>query len=99
MSSEEVRAELSMEKSALLIVEDDPDILEQMRWGLGTNHLIHEAKDRRTAVALMRREVPPLVLLDLGLPPAVDDVTDGLATFQEILQLAPRTNVIVATVY
>ncbi len=39
MSSEEGRAELSTEKSALLIVEDDPDILEQMRWGLGANHL------------------------------------------------------------
>jgi two-component system, NtrC family, response regulator len=97
MSSEEARAELSTEKSALLIVEDDPDILEQMRWGLGANHLIHEAKDRRTAVALMRREVPPLVLLDLGLPPAVDDATEGLATLQEILQFAPRTKIIVAT--
>src|SRR6266581_5225001 len=97
MSSEEVRAELSMEKSAVLIVEDDPDILEQMRWGLGANHLIHEAKDRRTAMAVMRREVPPLVLLDLGLPPAVDDATEGLATLQEILQFAPRTKIIVAT--
>ena len=97
MSSEEVRAELSTEKSAVLIVEDDPDILEQMRWGLRANHLIHEAKDRRTAVALMRREVPPLVLLDLGLPPAVDDATEGLATLQEILQFAPRTKIIVAT--
>ena len=97
MSSEEVRAELSTEKSAVLIVEDDPDILEQMRWGLGANHLIHEAKDRRTAVALMRREVPPLVLLDLGLPPSVDDATEGLATLQEILQFAPRTKIIVAT--
>src|SRR5438105_12180773 len=97
MSSEEVRAELSTEKSAVLIVEDDPDILEQMRWGLGANHIIHEAKDRRTAVALMRREVPPLVLLDLGLPPAVDDATEGLATLQEILQFAPRTKIIVAT--
>ena len=97
MSSEEGRAELSTEKSVLLIVEDDPDILEQMRWGLGANHLIHEAKDRRTAVALMRREVPPLVLLDLGLPPAVDDATEGLATLQEILQFAPRTKIIVAT--
>ncbi len=85
------------DKSPLLLVEDDPDISEQMRWALGDKHHIHEAKDRRTAVAIMRREQPPLVLLDLGLPPAADDATEGLATLQEILQFAPTTKVIVAT--
>ena len=85
------------DKSPLLLVEDDPDISEQMRWALGDNHHIYEAKDRRTAVAVMRREQPPLVLLDLGLPPAADDATEGLATLQEILQFAPATKVIVAT--
>ncbi len=85
------------EKSSLLLVEDDPDIAEQMKWALGEHHQIHEAKDRRTAVAVMRREQPPLVLLDLGLPPAADDATEGLATLQEILQFAPSTKVIVAT--
>jgi two-component system NtrC family response regulator len=85
------------DKSPLLLVEDDPDISEQMRWALSDNHHIYEAKDRRTAVAVMRREQPPLVLLDLGLPPAVDEATEGLATLQEILQFAPATKVIVAT--
>jgi two-component system, NtrC family, response regulator len=87
----------SSDKTPLLIVEDDPDILEQMRWALGAYHLIHEARDRRSAIAVMRREVPPLVLLDLGLPPAVDAATEGLAVLQEILQFAPGTKVIVAT--
>ena len=37
-----------IDKSPLLLVEDDPDISEQMRWALGDNHHIYEAKDRRT---------------------------------------------------
>jgi two-component system NtrC family response regulator len=86
-----------IDKSPLLIVEDDPDILEQMRWALGASHVIYEASDRRAAVALMRREAPPLVLLDLGLPPAAEGASEGLAALQEILQFAPGTKVIVAT--
>src|SRR5439155_25572308 len=73
------------------------DILEQMKCGLKDNHLIHDAKAGRTAVALMLCELPPLLLLDLGLPPAVDDAAEGLATLQEILQFAPRTKIILAS--
>lgn len=87
----------NVEKCPLLIVEDDQDILEQMRWALGTEHPILEAKDRRSALAVMRRETPPLVLLDLGLPPAADATTEGLAALREILQFAPATKIVVAT--
>ena len=82
---------------ALLIVEDDTDLREQMKWALGSAHLVWEAKDRRTALAIVRRESPPLVLLDLGLPPAADASSEGLAALREIIQFAPLTKVIVAT--
>ena len=82
---------------ALLLVEDDGDIREQMKWALGSEYTVLEAKDRRSALALLRRETPRLVVLDLGLPPIPDAASEGLAALQEIIQFDPTTKVIVAT--
>ncbi len=46
---------------------------------------------------MLRREQPGVVLLDLGLPPDPGGVSEGLATLQEILTLAPETRIIVIT--
>ncbi len=81
----------------LLIVEDDPDIREQMRWAFLDRFEICEAGDRTTAVAVMAQEHPGLVTLDLGLPPSVDDVTEGLATLEQLLALDPLTKIVVVT--
>jgi two-component system NtrC family response regulator len=81
----------------LLLVEDDADLREQMKWALASEYTVLEAKDRRTAIALLRRETPRLVVLDLGLPPAPDAASEGLAALQEIIQFDPTTKVIVAT--
>jgi two-component system, NtrC family, response regulator len=82
---------------ALLLVEDDAEIREQMKWALASEYTVLEAKDRRTAIALLRREGPRLVVLDLGLPPAPDVAAEGLAALQEVIQFDPTTKVIVAT--
>jgi two-component system NtrC family response regulator len=82
---------------ALLLVEDDGEIREQMKWALASEFTVLEAKDRRTAIALLRRETPRLVVLDLGLPPAPDVAAEGLAALQEIIEFDPTTKVIVAT--
>ncbi len=82
---------------ALLLVEDDAEIREQMKWAFASEYTVLEAKDRRTALALLRRETPRLVVLDLGLPPAPDAASEGLAALQEIIQFDPTTKVIVAT--
>jgi len=66
----------------LLLVEDDADIREQMKWALASEFTVLEAKDRRSAVGMVRQKSPILVLLDLGLPLAVDDATEGLAALQ-----------------
>jgi two-component system, NtrC family, response regulator len=87
----------SIATASILVVEDDPDLLEQMKWALGAEHQLFGAKDQRTALAVVRRENPVIVLLDLGLPPDVDGASEGLATLQEILVFAPRTKVIVIT--
>lgn len=81
----------------LLLVDDDPEIREQMKWALMADYQVVEAEDRRSAIAAVKREAPPLVVLDLGLPPAVDASTEGFAILQEIMQVNPAIKVVVVT--
>ena len=55
------------------------------------------AGDRQSAIDLLRAEEPKVVTLDLGLPPDPDGTSEGFATLEEILRLAPNTKVIVAS--
>jgi len=83
-------------KKYLLVVEDDTGLQSQLRWCFdGYEVLI--AGDREEAITHLRRYEPGVVTLDLGLPPDPGGVTEGLATLQEILSLAPETKVIVVT--
>jgi two-component system, NtrC family, response regulator len=80
----------------LLVVEDDRGLQKQLKWCFdGYDVLI--AEDRDSALGELRRHDPPVVLQDLGLPPDPEGVSEGFATLQEILQVAPRTKVIVVT--
>ena len=87
---------MSDAKQKILLVEDDPGLQKQMKWSLGDYELAMAA-DRDSAIAQLRRHEPAVVLLDLGLPPDADGATEGLATLQQILSLAPATKVIVVT--
>jgi two-component system NtrC family response regulator len=83
-------------KAKLLVVEDDPGLQKQIRWSLEAYDVLL-AGDRENALAQLRRFEPPVVLLDLGLPPDPDGPTEGLATLQQIVSLVPATKVIVVT--
>ncbi len=83
-------------KPKLLVVEDDEGLQKQLRWSL-EDYDVLIASDRPGALAALRRAEPPVVLQDLGLPPDPAGVSEGFATLQEILRLAPRTKVIVVT--
>lgn len=80
----------------LLIVEDDPALQKQMRWAFDACETV-VADDREGAITQLRRYEPAVVTMDLGLPPAPDDVTEGFRLLREILALAPDTKVIVLT--
>jgi two-component system NtrC family response regulator len=87
---------LTEKRRTLLIVEDDPALQKQMRWAFdGFETLM--ADDRESAIAQMRRFEPAVVTMDLGLPPAPDDVSEGFALLGETLALAPDTKIIVLT--
>jgi two-component system NtrC family response regulator len=84
------------QKQYLLIVEDDPGLQKQMRWSFDGYDTV-TAGDRQTALAHVRRFEPPVVTVDLGLPPDTDGASEGLATLEDILALAPQTKIIVVT--
>lgn len=80
----------------LLVVEDDKGLQSQLRWAFD-GYEVTIADERTEAINQLRRVQPGVVLLDLGLPPDPGGVTEGMATLQEILALAPETKVIVVT--
>ncbi len=80
----------------LLIVEDDPALQKQIRWAFD-NYETLTACDRESALALFRRHQPPVVTMDLGLPPDPDSVSEGFKLLEQILAIAPQTKVIVLT--
>ena len=68
-----------------------------MRWALKDDYEVLMAQDRKTAVGLVRLERPHLVTLDLGLPPAPWEASEGLKTLEEILAEDRTIKVIVIT--
>ena len=87
---------MSDKPKKLLIVEDDPGLQGQLRWSF-EGFEVEVAADRNAALAQLRRFEPSVVTLDLGLPPDPGGTSEGFATLQEILALAPDTKVIVVT--
>jgi two-component system NtrC family response regulator len=80
----------------ILVVDDDLGIQKQLKWSFSGYEVIF-AEDRTSAIAQLRRFEPKVVTLDLGLPPDASNVSEGLATLEEILDLAPQAKVIVVT--
>ena len=87
---------LNQENRKLLIVEDDPGLLSQLKWCFEI-YDVATAESRSSAINELRRHEPAVVLLDLGLPPVPEGVDEGLGTLQDLLKLSPHIKVIVVT--
>ncbi len=85
-----------MAKPKLLIVEDDEGLCSQYRWAFPACDVVL-AHTRAQAVAQVKKENPPVVIMDLGLPPDPDGVSEGFTTLEEVQRIAPRIKVIVVT--
>ena len=83
-------------KPKLLIVDDDEGLQAQLKWAYD-DFEVHIVGDRAGAIAALRAEEPPVVTLDLGLPPDPDGTSEGFAVLDEIMALKPDTKVIVAS--
>ncbi|VAW71909.1 Response regulatory protein, partial [hydrothermal vent metagenome] len=80
----------------ILIVEDDPGLQKQMKWSF-EDFEVFIAGNRQEALKVLTKERPPVVTVDLGLPPDPEGFTEGIATVEEILAKAPHTKVIVVS--
>jgi two-component system NtrC family response regulator len=80
----------------LLIVEDDVGLCNQYRWAFPGYETLF-AHNRPQALAMLQREQPRLAILDLGLPPDPDGVSEGFATLEQIGRAVPELKVIVVT--
>lgn len=87
---------MSQSKGVLLIVEDDPGLQKQLKWSFDGYEVL-VASDRDAAIAVVRRHEPAVATVDLGLPPDPDGASEGLATLESILSLAPDTKIIMVT--
>lgn len=87
---------MSDSRPTLLIVEDDKGLQAQLKWAYEDFNVIIVG-DRASAIAALRAEEPPVVTLDLGLPPDPDGTSEGFAVLEAIMALKPDTKVIVAS--
>jgi len=80
----------------LLIVDDDPGIRNQLMWGFD-DFDVYTADTRSNAIAQIEQFNPPVVTLDLGLPPDTEGESEGFAILNQIMQIAPETKVIIVS--
>ncbi len=74
----------------VLIVDDDPDIVETLAMLLSGSHDVATALNGLEALDAMRAQVPDVVLVDLMMP-----VLDGAALVREMRARGIRTPVII----
>ena len=88
---------MTAEKSrALLIVEDDLALQKQIKWSLDRFDSV-TAHDRESALVQLRKSLPAVVTMDLGLPPDADSVSEGFKLLEQIMAFDPEIKVIVLT--
>jgi two-component system, NtrC family, response regulator len=95
MSDQNIGEKRSLPK--LLVVDDDEQILRQIRWALSEDYEVFTAIDRHSALDLFQKENVSVVLLDLGLPPHPREATEGLFTLDEMIALNPLVKVIIVS--
>jgi len=81
----------------VLVVDDDEQIRKQIQWSLSDEFSVYSAGDRTTAIKIFEKEQPPVVLLDLGLPPHPRDAAEGLKTLEEMLALDSLAKIIIVS--
>lgn len=86
-----------MNRTTLLIVDDDEDIASQMKWALCGEYDVLTAGDRTGALAAFVANAPTVTLLDLGLPPRPNEPSEGFAALAAILSSDPLAKVIVVS--
>jgi len=83
-------------RKSVLVIEDDEGLRTQMKWALADFDTV-VAADRSQGLSLFEEAEPPVVVLDLGLPPDPNGASEGLAALETMLARRPLTKVIIAS--
>jgi len=81
----------------LLIIDDNPDIRQQLKWGLGEQYEILLAGDVPQGLVIFKKQQPRVVVLDLGLPPHEHSSVEGFRCLAEMLDHNPNAKIIMLT--
>jgi two-component system NtrC family response regulator len=84
-------------KPKILLVDDEQNILNQMRWALEPDYHVFSTCDEGEAMSIFEREKPPVVTLDLSLNPRNPADLGGMRLLDQMLSQAPVTRAIVIT--
>jgi len=81
----------------ILIVDDEPSILSQLKWGLSDDYEVLTAATVEDARRAMRDERPSVVTLDVALGAREAEREAGMELLDEIVDQYPLTKVIMVT--
>jgi len=83
------------DRSRILVVDDDPGILNQLKWALQDEYEVVTADNEQSARAAAAEGSFDVVTLDLAL--AEDDPETGFALLDRFLALDPRLKIVLVT--
>jgi two-component system NtrC family response regulator len=84
-------------KPQLLLVDDDEEIRSQLKWALAEDYNVLEAENRPGALDVFEKNRPPVILLDLGLPPHTGTPQEGLEVLDAVVAADKMAKVIIAS--
>jgi DNA-binding NtrC family response regulator len=90
-------SEQKHEQATVLVVDDDAGVRRGLYWALSEEYRVLEASTRAEAVEKLQQEKIDVVISDLRLPPAHDDISEGLAVIEAARALRPPVPVMVVT--
>ena len=86
-----------LDSPSLLLVDDDPLIGESLAFVLRNDFDVQVSTSRSAAIARVKemRAMPPLALVDLGLPPDPHKPDEGFALIGDLLKVHPAMKILV----
>ncbi len=85
-------------KNKVLIIDDDPLILKQMKWGLANEgYSLFFADNLEDGLSEFKKNRPHAVTLDLNLSGDSDDSKEGFILLSEFSKISPKSKVIMVT--
>lgn len=84
-------------KPKILLVDDEENILKQMRWALEPDYDVFTISDEGEAMSTFEKEKPAVVTLDLSLNPHNPADLGGMRLLEQMLSQEPSTRALVVT--